>query len=317
MIYSQKPRTEKFIEKRIKYIRPSEWKDICRYQTLSEAFIEKHKDKVDWRIVSRCQRLSQSFIAKHVHRVNWQQIFMAQKLTPLFIKLNAGDRPHSMLWTMVSMYQNLSEDFIARNANLVNWGTIVQYQSLSEAFLKKHENKWRSTMFSSDVFKYQKLSKDYRERQDIFRRDEIEDFCDDFLGVDSNKESWLYTSTEDKLKYIKKNTKYKVVDDEYIIAYKSIRNDGYSVFNFQYKYEVGGIYTSQCDCRTNHENSFGLSAWNKKQAKRYHGDGRLMKVRINIEDIGAIVHDNGKIRCFKLEVLNEVKPWYKRLFNKS
>ena len=110
MIYSQKPRTEKFIEKRIKYIRPSEWKDICRYQTLSEAFIEKHKDKVDWRIVSRCQRLSQSFIAKHVHRVNWQQIFMAQKLTPLFIKLNAGDRPHSMLWTMVSMYQNLSRE---------------------------------------------------------------------------------------------------------------------------------------------------------------------------------------------------------------
>jgi len=38
----------------------------------------------------------------------------------------------------------------------------------------------------------------------------------------------------------------------------------------------------------------------------YHSRGKLLKVKVNIEDIGAIVHNNNKIRCFKLEVLEEV-----------
>jgi len=55
----------------------------------------------------------------------------------------------------------------------------------------------------------------------------------------------------------------------------------------------------------------------KKRALKYYKHGKLLKVKINIEDIGAIIHDGGKIRCFKFEVIKEVKPWYKKMFNKS
>jgi hypothetical protein len=115
----------------------------------------------------------------------------------------------------------------------------------------------------------------------------------------------LYVSKEEKLKYIKENTSYEVFDD-YIIAYKSCRSDRYSKFNFQYKYEVGCVYESNCDCNLDNKNSFGLSAWTREGALEYCNE-KLLKVKINIEDIGAIVRKESKIRCFKLEVLEEIK----------
>ena len=105
--------------------------------------------------------------------------------------------------------------------------------------------------------------------------------------------------------YIKSNTNYEVIDDKYIIAYKSCRSDGYSQFNFQYLYEVGKSYESHCDCNVNNEDSFGLSAWTKEKAIEYCNE-MLLKVKINISDIGAIVHDGGKIRSKKLTVIEIV-----------
>ena len=128
-----------------------------------------------------------------------------------------------------------------------------------------------------------------------------EDFIKEF-NILKPENNWLYATKEEKLKHIKENTDYEVVDDEYIIAYKSCRNDGYSVFNFQYRYEVGKIYESHCDCNLKNENSFGLSGWSKEKAIEYCNE-KLFKIRINIEDIGAIVYDNQKIRCFKLEIM--------------
>jgi len=113
-------------------------------------------------------------------------------------------------------------------------------------------------------------------------------------------------SKEEKLEYIKNNTDYEVVDNEYIIAYKSCRDNGYSKYNFQYRYEVGKTYESHCDCNLGYENSFGLSAWTREGALEYCKE-KLFKVRVNVEDIGAIVHNNNKVRCFKLTILEEVK----------
>jgi hypothetical protein len=99
----------------------------------------------------------------------------------------------------------------------------------------------------------------------------------------------LYKSVNFKKKYIKDNTDYEIVDDNHVIAYKSVRSDNRSVyFPTKYKYEVG---------------QFGLSAWTKKDALNYHCDGKLLKVKIAIKDIGAIVRDSNKIRCTKFKIL--------------
>jgi hypothetical protein len=121
------------------------------------------------------------------------------------------------------------------------------------------------------------------------------------------KGNWLYKEFEFKKDYIINNTKYEITSDgEHIIAYKSVRNDNYSVFNFQYKYKIGETYTSHCDC-TDEEDSFGLSAWTKEGALEYYNEGKLLKVLIHIADIGRIVHDDNKIRCYKLKILEEIK----------
>ena len=90
--------------------------------------------------------------------------------------------------------------------------------------------------------------------------------------------------------------------DDYFIAYKGIRSNRYSRYNFQYQYLSGETYEAHCDC-TDEENSFGLSVWTEEQAKNYCKE-LIIKVKVNYEDVGRLVHDNGKIRVRKLTVLD-------------
>jgi len=318
MINWKKPRTEKFIEKQIKKHGVDSfminWYNISQYQKLSEPFIEKYKDFVDWYYISKYQFLSELFIGKYCARVNWREIFISQKLSPTFIAINASN--NSLYWHCVSRHQKLSESFIENYADKVPWHIIFEFQKLSESFIDRHKKRWEINKSNYNrsaqaIIKYQKLSEEYREKNNL--KDPI-----DGLGLEII-DNWLYTSTEDKIKHIKKNTKYKIIDNKYIIAYKTVKEDNHSVFNFQYKYEVGKTYKSHCDCNLDNENSFGLSAWTKKEALRYHPRGKLIKVKINIEDIGAIVHSGSKIRCFKFKVLKEVNPfkrWFKKMVQK-
>ena len=277
MIDWKKPKTEKFIDKHLKLV---DWYYISMYQKLTEKFIEKHLDKVDWYYISINQNLSEKFIEKYKYLVNWSCISIYQKLSETFIE------KHSKLvnWSCISINQNLSEKFIEKHKDLVNWYYISMYQKLTEKFIEKHLD-----LVDWDYSRYQKLTKTFRKKHNLTL----------------NRDNWLYKTVKDKIKYIRKNTKYKIIDDKYIVAYKSIRSNNYSVYNFQYKYKVGKTYESHCDCDVNNENSFGLSAWTKKEALNYYSKGKLLKVKINVKDIGAIVHSGNKIRCFKLEVLEE------------
>ena len=176
---------------------------------------------------------------------------------------------------------------ISKHSDKVNWYYISKYQKLSEKFIEKHSDKVDWTYIS----KYQKFSKKFIEKHNLA----IPETC------------WLYKTKEEKLEYIRDNTNYEVIDNQYIIAYKSTKIDGSSVFNFRYNYQVGKTYESHCDCNIDNKNSFGLSAWTKEKALEYYNIGKLFKVKIDIEDIGCFVQEDGKIRCWKLTILEEVK----------
>jgi hypothetical protein len=217
---------------------------------------------------------------------NWYYISQFQKLSEKFIK----EFKNKVNWYNISQYQKLSENFIQEFQDKVNWYNISKYQKLSEKFIQEFQYKVNWYYISL----YQKLSEEFIKEFNLT----IPEYC------------WIYKTKEKKLKYIKDNKLdkvYDLVDDKYIIAYKSTREDGYSVFNFQYKYEVSKTYESHCDCNTNNENSFGLSAWTKEKALNYHDKGCLFKVKINIEDIGCFVHNNGKIRAKKITIIEKVK----------
>ena len=166
-------------------------------------------------------------------------------------------------WEYISRFQKLSENFIQEHKDLVNWDIISYSQKLSENFIKKHKLTIKNT-------------------------------------------NWLYKTENEKLEYIKNKTTYKILNDKigsYIIAYKGIRSDRYSKFNFQYQYLKGESYESNCDCNQDNENSFGLSAWSKEKATKYCNE-LVVKTKIYVKDIGTFVHDNNKIRCFKQKILD-------------
>ena len=86
------------------------WKEISKFQKLSENFMRDHQDKVDWTNISHYQKLSEDFISEFQDRVDWWDI---------------------------SKYQKLSEDFIRNNKDKVSWVKIKKYQKLSEGFIKE------------------------------------------------------------------------------------------------------------------------------------------------------------------------------------
>jgi hypothetical protein len=256
------------------------WEYISQYQKFSKDFIREFQDKVNWSMISTYQKFSEDFIREFQDKVNWRRVSKCQKFSEDFIR----EFQHKVDWRRVSIYQKLSEDFIREFQHKVDWRRISIFQKISEDFIREFKNKvdWRY------ISKYQKLSEDF-----------ISEFQDEiFLDVKSL--SWLYKDKE--------FLKQQVIDcqlyecyDEYFIAYKGIRSDRYSNYNFQYQYLKGETYENNCDC-TENEFSFGLSVWTEKKARDYCNE-LVVKVKVNYEDVGRIVHSNGKIRCRKITIL--------------
>ena len=257
----------KFIKKEIENI-------IDHYRL--NCSIDEFEDKVDWHFIPINQQLSELFIEKFKNKVNWVFISGYQKLSEKFIEKfeNRVD------WIGISEYQQLSESFIEKYENKVNWNYISIYQQLSEAFIEKFKDKvnWNC------IIKYQKLSEPFIEKYN--------------LEIPENNTNYM---TKQEINDLIPDCYQRKGD--YVIAYKNIRQDRYSQFNFQYKYEKGGIYESHCNCNNDHEDSFGLSLWTYNQARDFHRRGIVVKCRVKIEDIGAVVHAGDKLRCKRIEVL--------------
>ena len=296
---SRMPLPESFIEKHTDEIN---WENISRYQKLSKTFIEKHTDEVDWWIVSYCQKLSENFIEKHTDEVDWESVSTYQQLSETFIEKHSDEvdwesvslyqklsekfiekHIHKVDWEGISIYQKLSEGFIERHADKVDWYYVSIYQKLSENFIRKYKNK----LNLRGVAKHQVISKKFARKLGV---------ADVFLRINNCLKPVSYW------KKAVKNTGLYECHKDYFYAYKGIRSDRYSCRNFQYQYLPGGTYGCFSDY-SNAENSFGLSAWTKEKAIDYCNE-LIIKVKIYYEDVTAVVHDGGKIRCKKMTVLD-------------
>ena len=257
------------------------WARLSLCESLTEDFIQEFKDKVDWTCISRYPHLSEDFIRKFADRVDWYYISAYQYLSENFIREFAD----KVGWYWISRCQQLSEDFIREFKDKVNWYYISAYQHLSEDFIREFKDKvswgW--------VSRYQHLSKEF-----------IEEFKDK-IYMDLIADSWHYKSVEEKKKAVMDTGLYECHDD-YFIAYKGIRRDRYSKFSFQYQYLKGHTYETWCDCSAD-EDSFGFSAWTKTGARDYCKE-LVVRVKVRYEDVGRVVHNGGKIRCFKIEILD-------------
>ena len=257
------------------------WFDISIYQKLSEDFITKYKDLVNWSCISAHQKLSENFIAEHKNLVEWCYISKYQKLSESFI----SEHKDLVEWSYISNYQKLSEGFIAEYKDYVDWFKISIYQKLSEDFITKYKDLVNWTCISA----YQKLSESF-----II---EYKKYLNMYLVNDN----WLNKSTEFKKRAVVNTGKYKCYED-YFIAYKGIRSDRYSKYNFQYQYMPGETYECFSD-GSDDETSFGLSVWTKKEATNYCNE-LVVKCKIYYEDVTRVIHSDCKIRCSKITILN-------------
>ena len=258
-----------------------DWMSVSAHKFLTEDFIREFADEVKWGYISAKQHLSEEFIREFADEVDWVGISLCQRLSEDFIR----EFKDEVGWYCVSKYQRLSEDFIREFKDWVYWDAISYYQRLSEDFIREFKDKVDWDKIST----HQHLSEDF-----------IEEFKDR-LNMYYLADSWLYKSTEEKKKAVMDTGLYECHKD-YFIAYKGVRRNRYSMFNFQYQYLKGKIYETWCDCSAD-ENSFGFSAWTKTGARSYC-DELVVRVKIRYEDVGRVVHDGGKIRCFKMEVLD-------------
>jgi hypothetical protein len=235
-------------------------------------------EEVNWVYISEYQKLSEDFIREFQNEVDWNCISIFQKLSENFIR----EFQNEVDWNCISIYQKLSENFIREFQNEVDWDYISENQELSEDFIREFQDNvdWNC------ISKYQNLSGDF-----------IKEFN---LKID--EDNWLYKTTEFKKEQVIKCGLYECYED-YFIAYKAIRSDRYSHYNFQYQYLKNGIYNCHCDC-TDNENSFGLSVWTEGGAKEYNNTGLIVKVKVRYEDVGRLVHNSNKVRCFKIEILD-------------
>ena len=257
------------------------WDCISIYQHLSEDFIREFKDDVVWNLISIYQHLSEDFIREFKDRVDWDGISANQHLSEDFIREFANN----VAWECISECQHLSENFIREFKDRVCWYNISTYQRLSEDFIREFKDRvdwdW--------IPKYQRLSKNF-----------IREFKDDiYMGLITD--SWQYKSVEEKKKAVMDTGLYECHKD-YFIAYKGIRANRYSAYNFQYQYLKGETYETWCDCSAE-ECGFGFSAWTEKGAREYCKE-LVVRVKVRYEDVGRVVHDGGKIRCFKMEILD-------------
>ena len=252
------------------------WIQISKYKYLCEDFIKKYADEVNWDYISAYQKLSEDFIDKYIDKVNWSNISEYQKLSEDFINEHVDE----VNWYCIPIYQKLSEVFIEKHADEIDWNCISEYQKLSENFIDKHTDEVNWYYIS----KYQVITPEFADKHNI--------------SINNNSQR---TAAEWK-KMIEKTNLYECHED-YFYAYKNIRSDRYSHFNFQYQYLPREIYDCFSDY-SNNENSFGLSAWTKTEAHDYSDSGIVVKLKVNYADVTAIVHDSNKIRCKRITVLN-------------
>ena len=258
-----------------------DWLSVSRHKGLTEDFIREFKDNVYWVDISKYQHLSENFIRKFQDKVDWHYVSRYQRLSEDFIREFAD----KVDWCAISRLHILSENFIRAFQDYVNWEYVSIFQHLSEDFIREFQDKVDWVNISA----YQHLSKEF-----------IEEFKDN-IDMKWIADSWHYKSTEEKKKAVESTGLYECHDD-YFIAYKGIRRDRYSNYNFQYQYIKGETYETWCDCSAD-EDSFGFSAWTEEKATKYCNE-LVVRVKVRYEDVGRVVHNGGKIRCFKLEMLD-------------
>jgi hypothetical protein len=114
---------------------------ICRYQKLTEDFIDLYGIFINWPSLSRNQYLTEDMMKKYCDELDWVEILTFQNLSEEFLTDFVIPRGFDVDWTLMCNHQQLSENFIKNNAKFVDWYDISISQTLSKEFMIEFANK--------------------------------------------------------------------------------------------------------------------------------------------------------------------------------
>jgi len=154
------------------------WREISRFQKLSELFIEAFSDKVNWREISKNQKLSEEFIEKFKDRVDWRRISSHQKLSENFIRKFSN----KVWWKEISESQKLSKEFIIEFIKKINFNRV------------RMNNKIK--LSKEDIEEIRKLKRNFWKNIPLTSQN-----CETILGdiTQLSKKDWVVISKEQKL----------------------------------------------------------------------------------------------------------------------
>lgn len=110
---TSRPFSEEQLEELIPYAKEKEWRDICRYQTLSEQFIRKHIEHIDWNEIATRQKLSEDFMREYADKINWSTVSTFQKMSMNFMKEFAD----KLDWSQIAYHQEYDNKFVKEFGN--------------------------------------------------------------------------------------------------------------------------------------------------------------------------------------------------------
>lgn len=118
-----------------------------------------------------------------------------------------------------------------------------------------------------------------------------------------------YNSIAELYDFLQRND-LPITEDGCFLAYKGVRSDYKDKYSGQFDNSAGQVLTmprQHVDDDRTHECSYGFHAGRYEYARDYAGDGRLMIVKINPQDVVSVPkdYDCAKLRTCRYEVIAE------------
>ncbi len=318
--------------------------DYLMRNLLTEEDMEANYSKLDKKALIIWQILSEEFIRKHIHDLDLILLARYQVLSEDFIRtycMPLAANPNmstyfARLIYNILRYQSLSMEFIVEflptiihsgtKIHPVNLVTTLKYQELDEETIRFFLTEYKCNKFYNLICRiichFQKLSEDivrefphlihdhmckkYLYTYQCFSKEFYDEFGLPICNGSVNKpEFWKH--------YIIGTGKFECGSDSFYL-YKVVRADGYSVYNYHFKFEEGGTYETFSDYSYD-KHSFGFEGSTFKGMKydkiRTYNNApkfKIIKIKVNYADVTYIgelnlLYHDISIRFNKFEVV--------------
>ena len=205
----------KFINKFSEYFTEECWKNLIKYQDLSN-FLDEFFEICDISTIEyifKYQKITAEFVKKNVeHSKNkkvWLKIIKNNVIESgeLLKIIEQNENNLYNLWQLISIYAKLDEKIINKYHDRVYWIYICEHQKLSEKFIERWEKKVNWDL----IMMYQKLSEEFIEKWNykfdlnmiLYQRNNIS-----YKFIEECKINWSYVSRD--------NTSYFLRDYDFV-----------------------------------------------------------------------------------------------------